>query len=739
MPIAIKVGPPEITISQGRTFMVTNQRGEIEPGTAQGVYAIDTRFINSYKMEINHTPLQLINSSQLQFYSARFHLTNPVIPAENGSIAANTLHITLNRNIGEHIYETIDIANYTGKPAKFLFQLTLTSDFSDIFEVKSNAIVQRGHMITNWNQQQQALSTIYNNKGFVRAMTYYIQSNAPVRYANGQLHFDIFLEKGQHWQARCYMQLGPEEHDPPFTNEASFLHLLTSSHELPRFQRGTRKGIDDTQTRWQGRCPRLVSSNYEIARMYQQAIEDMGALRIYDMDVSENAWVPAAGVPWFVTLFGRDSLLVSLQNMSIAPEFARGALRRLADFQAKTVDDWRDAQPGKMLHEVRFGELATFHQIPFTPYYGTADATILYIIVLSEAYRWTGDTSLLSEFLETAERCLTWIDAYGDLDGDGFQEYQTFSPQGYENIGWKDAWDAVVYPDGTIVKQPKGLCELQGYVYDAKTRMAEIYRIQGNHIRAQQLQQEAQILKQRFNTFFWMEDEGCFAYGLDAQKKQIKTISSNAGHCLWSGIADPDKARRTAQRLMQKDMWSGWGIRTLTRHNPIYNPLSYQCGSVWPQDNAIIAAGFKRYGQINEALQVIEGIFDAILSFDAYRPPEVFAGVDRQKDEDFPILFPGGANIPQAWATGAIFQMINTLLGIKACVPEQRISLHPTLPPWLPDLHVKRLHIGSHVIDLHVWREGEQTRWEIERMEELTSERPASGPLTITQDETLYI
>jgi glycogen debranching enzyme len=447
--------------------------------------------------------------------------------------------------------------------------------------------------------------------------------------------------------------------------------------------------------------------------MYIQAILDMGALRIYDMDVSDEAWVPAAGVPWFVTLFGRDSLTASYQNMAVSPGFARGALKRLAEHQAKERDDWLDAQPGKILHEMRFGELAHFHKIPFYPYYGTADATILYLIVLSEAYRWTGDVDMLKEYRQVAENCLKWIDESGDLDGDGFQEYKTFSSLGYENIGWKDAGNAVVYADGSQVKQPKGLCELQGYVYDAKTRMAEVFEVLGDDSRAKALREQAETLRKKFNEVFWMEDQGCFAYGLDPHKKQITSIASNAGQVLWSGIADQDKAERTARRLLQQDMWSGWGIRTLSSKNPAYAPLDYQNGAVWPQDNGIIAAGFKRYGLAREANQVIHAMFDAIERFDAYRPPEVFAGLERKGDLDFPVLYPGGANIPQAWATGSIFHMIRTILGLRADAPHKRLYVYPTLPHWLPDIELQRLRVGPCTITLRFWREGNRSRWEV--------------------------
>jgi glycogen debranching enzyme len=471
--------------------------------------------------------------------------------------------------------------------------------------------------------------------------------------------------------------------------------------------------LDERQAHWLSTSPKLLTSNDHVHRMYHQAIEDMGALRIYDLDISAEEWVPAAGVPWFVTLFGRDSLIVSLQTMIVSTGFARGALSCLSEYQANVRDDYRDAQPGKILHEIRFGELAHFHAIPHTPYYGTADATILFLLVLSETFRWTGDSNLLKKYRKAAEACLGWIDRYGDLDGDGFQEYKTNSPLGYENVGWKDAGDAVVYADGTPVKQPKGLCELQGYVYDAKVRMAEIFAVLGDSARAQELLQQAQTLKQKFNEVFWMEDEGCFAYGLDPQKRLITTVASNAGHCLWSGIADPDKAERTAHRLIQDDMWSGWGIRTITSRNPAYNPFSYHLGSVWPHDNSIIAAGFKRYRLADEANRVIRSVLDAARRFEAYRLPEIYAGIKRRGSDDFPALYPPGANIPQGWASASIFQMLQTILGIRADAPHKRLYVHPTLPGWLTDLQIQNLRVGPCSFTLHFWREGDHSRWEV--------------------------
>lgn len=716
MSIEIKVGPPVITISQGRTFMVTTQAGEILPDRDEGVYAIDTRFISFYRLYINRVPLNVVNSSQLSFYASRFHLTNPEIMTEGGLVEANTLGMTLNRMVSEGIHEEFQIVNYAGKHVKFLLELALRADFADIFEVKSKNLVLRGKSHSEWHIHKKQLRTTYDHKDFHRATIYQILNDqTPIGYANGRIFFEIELEPGQVWQScgDIILEHGQEVKKPDPASCSFGQQGSAASGATPSPGSEPRSDFDKRQARWQSRCTAIMTSNNGVYRMYRQAIDDMGALRIYDLDVSDEAWVPAAGVPWFVTLFGRDSLTVSLQNMLVSPGFARGALKRLAEYQAQERDDWRDAQPGKILHEIRFGELAHFHKIPFTPYYGTADATILYLMVLSETYRWTGDMELLKEFRSVAEKCLDWIDHYGDLDGDGFQEYKTFSSLGYNNLAWKDAADSVVYTDGSPVKQPKGLCELQGYAYDAKLRMAEIFQASGDQERAKNLTDQAETLKRKFNEAFWVGNEGCYAFGLDPDKKQITSIASNAGQCLWSGIADQDKAERTAKRLLQQDMWSGWGIRTLSSKNPAYNPFSYQRGSVWPHDNGIIAAGFKRYGLADEANFVIRGMFDAIERFDSYRPPEVFAGLQREGDFDFPALYPGGANIPQAWATGSIFQMIQTILGLRADAPNKRLFVHPTLPEWLPSIELHRLRVGPCTLSLHFWQEEKTSHWKV--------------------------
>ena len=328
-------------------------------------------------------------------------------------------------------------------------------------------------------------------------------------------------------------------------------------------------------------------------------------------------------------------------------------------------------------------------------------------------WRCTGDWGLVERHLDNAERCLEWIDRHGDRDGDGFQEYETRSPVGYANQSWKDSGDAVVYPDGSLVKGPKALCELQGYVFDAWTRMAEIYEALGKPERAEALRKKAQLLFERFNEVFWDEDTGFYAYCLDGDKQKVLTVASNPGHCLWSGIVPKERAQRVVSRLLQRDMWSGWGIRTLSARHPAYNPLSYQNGAVWPHDNGIIAMGFKRYGFAEEAARVARAVTDAGSYFALYRMPELYAGIERE-DTNFPVQYPD-ANVPQAWAAGSIFTLLDALLGFDPDAPGGKLYIDPVLPDWLPDLLLTDLRLGKQVFDLRFWRDGGETRFEVQK------------------------
>ncbi|HKF68778.1 MAG TPA: glycogen debranching N-terminal domain-containing protein, partial [Vicinamibacterales bacterium] len=624
--------PPVVTINQGSTFMVTAPDGQMLADSDHGVFADDTRFVSVFAVFANGESWKLLTSSPITYYAARFHLTNPLFETEDGPVNAGTLGLSVVRNVADGIHEDIDLTNYGRSPVRFNLEVALRSDFADLFEVKSRRFIRRGRITTEWNEAGAQLETSYTNRDFTRRFIYRLsQTTSPAAYANGRISFEIALQPGGRWHACCsYVLVRDDRIREP-------LRGCTPDQET---------GLDALQRQWLEQATTLTSANEDVYRLYRQSVEDMGALRLHEHDVASDLWMPAAGVPWFVTIFGRDSLIASLQNMIVFPRFASGVLKKLAEHQATQIDDWRDAEPGKILHEIRFGELAHFKRIPHTPYYGTADATPLYLIVLHEAWKWLGDLTIVREHRDAALRCLEWIDRYGDIDGDGFQEYQTRSSAGYENMSWKDAGDAVMYPDGTQVRQPKALCELQGYVFDAWMRMSELFDALDEADRAQELRRRAADLQQRFEERFWCEDIGCYAFALDSNKQPVRTIASNVGHCLWSGLIRPDRAARVVERLMRPDMWSGWGIRTLSRENPAYNPSSYQCGSVWPHDNGIIALGFKRYGFAREAARIARDISEAASYFVSYRLPELYAGLERRPGT-FPVQYPG-ANVPQA-------------------------------------------------------------------------------------------
>jgi glycogen debranching enzyme len=693
----VQVGPPQIAIHQGSTVLVTEPDGQIPGTNEKGLYYLDTRVISNWAIYANGELWELLNGGAVKYYEARIFLTNRIILTEDGPIPPRTLGLTISRSIGGGMHEDIEITNNNMKPVRFQLEIAVRSDFADVFEVKSGHIVRRGQITTDWSERHQRFRTAYSNGDFHRAVTTQVlRAPSKAVAANGRLSMEIALRPNEAWQACLVYGLegGKQRFRAP--------HHCVGAGNPPHSQ---------AMAAWLKAVAKIETSNEEFYRLFRRALEDMAALRLPIEGMSHTIFIPAAGLPWFVAPFGRDSLLVSLQNMLIYPEFARGALELLGSLQAKEDDPYRDAEPGKILHEMRYGELAHFKLIPHTPYYGTADATPLYLITLHAAWRATGDRSLLERHLQTAEGCLAWIDRYGDRDGDGFQEYQSRSTSGYENMGWKDSGDAVVYPDGTLVKGPKSLCELQGYVYDAWARMAEVFDALGKPRRSAALRAKAAALYAQFNDTFWDEELGFYAYALDGDKNKVLTVASNPGHCLWSGIVPPDRAKRVVDRLMAPDMWSGWGIRTLSADNPAFNPYNYQTGTVWPHDNAIIAMGFKMYGFDAEAARIAHDVSLAASHFMLNQLPELYTASPRT-ESNFPVQYIG-ANVPQAWAAGAVFMLTQALLGFMPDAPNNRLYVDPSLPPWLPDLTVHDLRIGRHQLDIRFWRDGGETAFEV--------------------------
>jgi glycogen debranching enzyme len=694
MPFKVEVGPPQIAIHHAQTVLITEPDGQVEWPSEKGLFFLDTRLISALAIFANGEPWDLLNGGAISSDTARIHLTNRSFPSEDGAVPARSLGFVIGRKLGSGMHEDLDITNHGRGPVRFNLEIAIRSDFADVFEVKSNRIVRRGRIATEWSESNQKLLTIYRNQDFVRGVQIGPRNeDQPVGYANGRLSFDVRIDPGTTWHC-CLLY-----------------DLIDGNRHFHAPHDCANRGNNHSD--WQQTVLKIRTSNEEFYRCYRQAIEDMAALRLPITGTDDMVFVPAAGLPWFMAPFGRDSLIVSLQNILIYPEFARGALDVLGRWQATERDDYRDAEPGKIMHELRYGELAHFRLIPHTPYYGTADATPLYLIVLHAAWRATGDRALLERHLDAAEGCLSWIDDWGDRDGDGFQEYQTRSPVGYENMSWKDAGDSMSYSDGTPVKGPKAVCELQGYVYDAWLRTAEIYDELGRPDCASALRDKAATLFRRFNEVFWDEASGFYALMLDGEKRKVLSVASNPGHLLWSGIVPPDRAARVVARLMAPDMNSGWGIRTLSALHPAFNPYSYQNGSVWPHDNGLIALGFKRYGFTRQVSQIARDISRAAGHFLLNQLPELYSGVQRG-DADFPVQYLG-ANVPQAWAAGSVFALLQAILGIALDAPRDRVFVDPALPAWLPDITLLDLRLGRRSIDIRFWRDNDATRFEVLR------------------------
>ena len=698
MAFKVQVGPAQIAIHQGQTVLVTEPDGQIKWPSQHGLYFLDTRVISTWAIYANGEPWELLNGGAVSSHEARICQTNRSFESEDGPIVARTLELVIRRHIDAGLHEDIDITNNSLSPVRFNLEIAIRADFADIFEVKSGRIVRRGRITTSWSQKRQALHINYRNRDFGRDVI--VLARRGRRGTRGKCQraakLEIALAAGQAWH-RCLMYdlVDGEKHNLAPRGCADTAEISDYAVEMEEWRRVVRKSAPATRN--------SIASTSRCA--------DMAALRLPLAGTDHMVFVPAAGLPWFVALFGRDTLIASLQTIIVYPEFAAGALEVLGQYQATERDDYRDAEPGKILHELRYGELAHFKLIPHTPYYGTADATPLYLVALHSAWRATGDRALIERHLPYAEACLSWIDKYGDRDGDGFQEYETRSPAGYENMAWKDLGDAVMYPDGTLVRGPKALCELQGYVYDAWLRMAEIYDELGSGVSAVALRKKAAVLFKKFNGDFWDEETGFYAFALDGEKKKVLSVASNAGHCLWSGIVAPEHAAAVVTRLMSNDMRTGWGIRTLSADHPSFNPYSYQTGAVWPHDNALIALGMRRYGFAAEAAAVAREISGAAGHFLLNQLPELYAGL-RRDPGSFPVQYLG-ANVPQAWAAGTPFMLLQTMLGLQQDAPRGKLYIDPALPDWLPDVTLTDLRLGHERFDIRFWRAGKDTNFEV--------------------------
>ena len=633
-----------LSVLDGSTFVLGDLLGDVRPdaGREHGFFSEDTRFISRWALRLDGAPLQLLSLNQSAHFDAQFFLTPSVGPEGEAPCS-----IVRHRLVGDVWMERLIVTNHLHETTRLRLALEVDSDFADLFEIKDGLVAERD---VTCRHDDANLTLSYARGAFRRSVT--VAASLPGEVTRDGFAFILELAHGQEWSV-----------DFAVSPHAAQLGA-TFARRSPRgsLEDQQRARYADLET-WLGQAPALEAADPALTRTYRASLSDLGALRMRP-DLDKHATLPAAGLPWFMALFGRDSLITSFQALPYLPGLAATTLRVLAARQATQRDDFQEQEPGKILHELRFGELTARRERPHSPYFGSADATPLFLILLDEYHLWSGDDSLVRELEPNARAALAWIADSGDRDGDGYTEYERRNlTTGLVNQCWKDSWNSIQFADGRLAQGPIATCEIQGYVYDAQRRSVRLARaVWGDTALAERLEQRADDLRTRFQRDFWIRERGCHALALDGDKRQVDGLTSNIGHLLWSGILDDREAATTAERLLGDELYSGWGVRTLGTREAGYNPLGYHTGTIWPHDNSLIAAGLARYGHHEAAATIASAILAAAPYFE-HRLPEVFAGFPRRLTS-VPVAFPT-ASRPQAWAAGAPLLLLTTLLGLR--------------------------------------------------------------------------
>jgi glycogen debranching enzyme len=683
-----------LVLKDGELFLCARPDGYIHPArvTGEGLYTSDTRFLSEFRLELGATAPVALSYATERAHSATVEATNATLRTDDHiAVPQQSLNVQRSLVIAGRLYHLTRLSSFLRHPVTLSLTLVLAADFADVFEVRGfPRRSARGHALApKALDRGLALAYIGEDEEFRETIVEF--DPQPDELALGT----------ERASASWELELHPRE----------TRSLLVTIEPSIAGRRRRRRRLDTSTARlrkadeeWRRACTRIESDNELFDKLVATSMTDLHAL----LTPVSGGEIPAAGIPWYVAPFGRDSLLTALEALLLNPELARGTLLALAPLQARADDPWRDAEPGKIPHELRQGELARAGIVPHTPYYGTADATPLFLLLAGTYFRWTLDSETMVGLRPALDAALGWIDQHGDADGDGFVEYERRSEGGLRNQGWKDSADSVLHADGTPAEGPIALAEVQGYVYLAKLRVADLYQALGSSEVAARLREEAVALRAAFQEQFWDPQEGSLALALDGDKRQVRSVTSNPAHCLYCAMLDPPKAAGVAQRLMEADMFCGWGIRTLSSSSPAYNPMSYHNGSVWPHDNAIAAAGFKRYGFDAAAEQIAGALFDAASGARDHRLPELYCGFDRQGSSS-PVAYPV-ACIPQAWAAAAPFMLLQAMLGISARAPEGTLNINrPTLPSWLSRLELHDLRTCGSRVSLAFERDGSIT------------------------------
>jgi glycogen debranching enzyme len=641
------VGVETVSSLQGSTFVVSDHAGDVDasPSEPQGLFFQDTRFLSRWRLTVDGEPLAPLSTDDVHYSYKQFFLVRGT-----GTVYTDaSVSLLRQRLVGNGFHEDLTVMNHGNDPAELLVRYDADADFADLFEVK-DAMPKKGECSQRVEGARLVLA--YARDRFVRE-TWVTPSSPEAELDEHGISFRIQLEPHEEWST-CIDVVPGVIGDPGGADRPRFKHGDTD----PKPEGAA--SLDE----WLAGAPSLDCDWRPLGDIYNRSLVDLAALRFYPAILRGGQAIPAAGLPWFMALFGRDSLITSYQALPFVPELAEATLVSLALLQATMDDPFRDAEPGKILHESRLGELTAFEERPHSPYFGSADSTPLFLIVLDEYERWTGNGDLVRRFEREARAALDWIDRHGDLDGDGYVEYKRRNEEtGLDNQCWKDSHTSIVDREGKIAVPPRAVCEIQGYVYDAKRRSARLAReLWGDEQLAERLEREAAELKERFNQDFWMPEHACFALALDGEKRQVDSITSNIGHLLWSGIVDDDKSAAVAHHLLGDRLFSGWGVRTMADSEVAYNPIGYHVGTVWPHDNSIIAAGLARYGHRDEAGAIAMNLLEAATYFHG-RLPEAFAGYPRERTH-FPVEYPTACS-PQAWASGTPLLLMRAILGLE--------------------------------------------------------------------------
>ena len=671
-------------IKDGDIFLLIDQAGNIikDADAQYGLYTKDTRFLNKYSLFVNNKKPIVFSFKIIENYMSEICLINQnVRKIENAKILIKRKQL-ISDGI---VYDRISVTNSHLSSLKIKITLKIEADYLDIFQVRNYVKEKRLGTILNPRKIKNGFILGYIGKDGIKRET-----ELKILGGEGEIYKDRieFSFKLKHKQEKeLTIAIIPRIESQKLINKS-----------IINFERA-RKRLKSDLKKWKENSLIINTDNDNFNRIIDRSLLD---LKLLQTNLGEG-FMPMAGIPWFAVPFGRDSIIASLQTLMLNTKIAQGTLKTLIHFQGKEVNKDKEEEPGKIMHEIRFGELARLNLIPHTPYYGTIDATPLFLILAVEYFHWTGDLKFIKKILPHLQAALDWIDKYGDVDHDGYVEYNPQSKRWAVNQGWKDSRDSSVHQDGSLAIPPIALVEVQGYVYKAKKGMAEIFSYLGEKDTAGKLEKEAQELKVKFNRDFWMGDRKYFAFGLDYQKKQIASITSNPGNCLYSGIIEEDKAEAVAKKLFSDELFSGWGIRTMGRKEIGYDPMSYHNGSVWPHDNSIIIAGLIRYNYWIKAIKIIDGFVKAAQYFKDNRLPELFCGFSLKEVKSL-VKYPFACS-PQAWSSGSIYLIIQSLLGIEADAINDKIHLNPILPEGINKVEVKNLKIGNNKINLVVIKE----------------------------------